>query len=552
MGAGLGVVNGGRRMPRRRALYFVGVVLLVSLLVVSTFGASANGAVKPRNNPNDARNKPGKAWPVGGYGEINGATAANDCWSHHRGEGMRDAFILFPIMPEQVAVGKEVEIPVQIINPWKQLVRKIELDVTLFGDQIVAVQGGSKGPQAVQDVHKQYRNELGRSQSAPGNPPGYTGYRRDIPIEIPFGAAALVASLELYPANPVPGGAGTPLNDTFDDTGYRQAGTTKPDVPHETKMIKYDQRYNTKASIIIPTPRAGMGNFTIIHKEGGAPSVPFYLNVTLIMSSGSAATGTSYSIDVPGGVEIDKGQPPVTIPVRMITLAEGVQKMEFHARAEVYYEHDDKTTPNEDFYNRYQNLSSDEDFVGAGSVTPMRALYVGKADVASQYSPAGADIPQDQWQFVLAESTGFAAAALLVPSLLLGGTYGKASRRLFNALLGGAKRRVMFHNLVSLGLSLVAVLHIILFTYEIRYTILMGVLWGGLGALSLLVLGLTGYYQVPLIQRHGYKWWWYVHLTFGLLVVVFVSYHALLDGADFVFAREGIPEWIQDINLAQK
>jgi predicted ferric reductase len=87
---------------------------------------------------------------------------------------------------------------------------------------------------------------------------------------------------------------------------------------------------------------------------------------------------------------------------------------------------------------------------------------------------------------------------------------------------------------------------------EIRYTILMGILWGGLGALSLLVLGLTGYYQVPLIQRHGYKWWRYTHLVFGLLVVIFVAYHSVADGPDFFFIKEQIPKWINNINLAQK
>ena len=545
-----------RRLPRRRTLYLVAVVLLVSLIVVSTFGASASGTFKPKNNTSDPRNKPGKAYPVGGYGEINGGTAANDCWAHHRGEGMRDAFIIFPILPQQAAVGKEIEIPVQIINPWKQLVRKIELDVTLFGDQLVAVQGGSKGPQANHDIARQFRGELGRSQAsaqqAGGNPAGTPQSTIDLPIEIPFGATAMLASVEFQPINPVPPATAEVARDTFDGSGYRHPGATR--VNFNEQLINYDNRTKLSASIVIPTPRAGVGNFTLIHKEGAAPRVNYYLNVTIIMKAGSSASGRSYSIAVPGGLaaSIDKGQPPITIPVRMITLAEGVQKMEFHARAEVYYEHDDKTTPNEDFYHRYQNLSADQDLESGGSVTPMRALYIGKGDVGSKYSLSGADVPQDQWQFVMAESSGFAAGVLLVPSLLLGGTYGKASRRFFNTLLGGAKRRVMFHNLVSLGLTMVAVLHILLFTYEVRYTILMGVLWGGLGALSLLVLGLTGYYQVPLIQRHGYKWWRYVHLVFGLLVVVFVTYHALIDGADFNFAREPLPQWVKDINIAQK
>jgi hypothetical protein len=66
------------------------------------------------------------------------------------------------------------------------------------------------------------------------------------------------------------------------------------------------------------------------------------------------------------------------------------------------------------------------------------------------------------------------------------------------------------------------------------------------------VLGLTGYYQIPLIQRHGYKWWRYTHLVFGVLVIVFAAWHAVLDGPDFNFIRQELPQWLRDINLADK
>ncbi|HLE47250.1 MAG TPA: ferric reductase-like transmembrane domain-containing protein [Candidatus Thermoplasmatota archaeon] len=554
-------MNVTRRWPRRRALYLVALVLLVSLIVVSTFGTSAAGSYKPRNNPDIKENKPGKAWPAGGYGEINGSTAANDCWSHHRGEGMRDAFIVFPILPLTAPVGQDIEIPVQIINPWKQVVRKIELDVTLLGAPIVAVHGGSKGPVATQDINKQFEGELGRAKTFPPGAgqqrsPTEPSYRKDIPIQIPYGTAALIAELKYFPSNTGPAGQQDLTRDAFERSGYRppnpkDTSETEPGIGNQ--FMDFDGKFNTSAKKIWVGPKTGLANFTLLHTEGASTTVRYFLDVIIVMASVASGGAKSYSIPVPGGAtaSIEKGLSH-TVPVKMTTLSEGVQNMVFHVKAEIYYEHDDRTTPNEDFYHRYQNLSFEEDILAGGSVAPARALHVGKTLVQSPYQAAGAEIPQDQWQFVLGESSGFAAAVLLVPSLLLGGTYGKTSRRFFNTVLGGAKRRVMFHNLVSLGLSIVAVVHIILFTYEVRYTILMGVLWGGLGALSLLVLGLTGYYQVPLIQRHGYKWWRYVHLVFGLLVVVFVSYHALIDGADFMFAREGVPQWVKDFNLALK
>jgi hypothetical protein len=531
-----------RRGPRRRTLLFILAFAMISVLVIATFAAGQAKVLNPRNDSRDKRNKT--------LGEIEGKNPANDCWKHHAGEGMRDTVVVYPIVPRQLKVGEPYDIPVQILNPWKQEVRKIELDVKLIGDQVLTVEAAASSVAAKLDRFYNFPPQI--VGPAAGTPP--TGLpvepvaskEVEIPFEVPLGASALVASVELAPRRVPPGDP--QLYDVLLLEEKAKFGT-RFEPNNATAGDSLNRHYAG------PVFTNGTYRIKVEHTQGNALETDVFVNVTVVMgkSSGGAAAGEKiYTIKTDPAATIIKGGAPLTYFVTVVPFAPGPQNMEFHVRAENYYKHQLEETPNEDFYNRYANLSQDEDFIQGASITPQRRVMVGSSFVASEFGAAGAEAVEEQWQLVLAEMTGFAAAGLLLPSLLLGGTYGKASRRLFNNILGGAKRRVMFHNLSSLALSLVAVIHIVLFVLEIRYTILMGVMWGGFGALSLLILGLTGYYQVPLIQRHGYKWWRFTHLAFGLLVVIFVGYHMIADGPDFFFLKERIPQWINEVNLAQK
>lgn len=541
-----------RRGPRRRSVLFVLVLLLTALVVVSTFSAGQGKTLNPRNDNRDPRNTAPKAGM--GYGEIQGANPANDCWAHHKGEGMRDAVIVYPILPRQLKVNEPADIPVQIVNPWKQDVRKMQLFVSL-GDnatQILTVEALASSVAAKQDAYYQRYAVVGPSAE---DPTGQQARKNvSIPLEVPAGASAITAYIELKPRGQAPlppqvsGGQDmydvrfrTPVDSVRGGAHFTPGG---PEPQNRTVLSRhYAAQLNTNGTHYVE----------VDHAQGYALETDIFLNATIVMGRAGGGGGEkTYQIKIPEGATILDGGEPLTATVRVTPFATGTQTLEFHVRAENYYKHQLAVTPNEDFYNRYQTLDEGEDLIVGNSITPKRFATVGTTFIPSEFEAVGATRSEDQWQFVLAETSGFAAAALLLPSLLLGGTYGKASRRLLNTILGGAKRRVMYHNLSSLALSLVAFVHLILFVYELRYTILMGVMWGGLAALSLLVLGLTGYYQVPLIQRHGYKWWRYTHLTFGLLVVLFLAYHMIADGPDFFFIKEQIPKWINDINLAGK
>lgn len=518
----------------RRRLMFVALIGLVALLVIATFGAAQGKALKPKNAPVKKNQT---------LGEKYGATPSNDCWLHHKGEGMRDAFIVFPIIPKEIPVGKATEIEVQVINPWKQRVQDISMDVALIGnEQILSVEASSAGSGGApnDDVHLQYIDKLGvpAGSSVPAAARKYP-HNATHKFAMPAGAVSFYFRVEFVPHGGVPSQVPNQEDEWFASLNLEPAST---DDSNKQVYIAYENRTRLVHEFVyLPRGAANM-SIRVAHQRGPASETEVYINGTIVMGGGS--TAKKYTIKTDPNAQIPKGGAPYSAKFTVIPFKEGRQQMEIHVRAGNYYRHQDPSTPTLDHYNRYANLSAETDTITGDVIIAARSIAVGKAFVPSPFGGAVAETVSDEWQFVLAETSGFGAAALLVPSLLLGGTYGKGSRRFFNGVLGGAKRRVMYHNLVSLGLSLVALVHIVLFMVEVRYTIKLGVLWGGLSAVSLLVLGLTGYYQVPLIQRHGYRFWRYTHLATGLLVLVFVGYHMIQDGPDFFFIKEQLPEWM--------
>ncbi len=140
----------------------------------------------------------------------------------------------------------------------------------------------------------------------------------------------------------------------------------------------------------------------------------------------------------------------------------------------------------------------------------------------------------------LSEAVGYAAAFLLVASIVSGGLFGKASRRGLNALFGTAKRRVGFHNFLSYGLTAAALGHLVLFIVEAAFHWTLGLIWGGLAILALLGLGVTGAIQVPLVRAWGYAGWRWTHFALALAALAFTLAHALLDGVHFAGLQEAL------------
>ncbi len=140
----------------------------------------------------------------------------------------------------------------------------------------------------------------------------------------------------------------------------------------------------------------------------------------------------------------------------------------------------------------------------------------------------------------LSEAIGYASAFLLVSSIWSGGMFGKASRRSLNSVFGSAKRRVAFHNFLSYGIILAAVVHMVLFLIESFYDITLGLIWGGVAILAMLGLGVTGALQVPMIRKWSYGSWRWTHYGMTIAVILFTILHMLLDGVHFADVQSAL------------
>lgn len=539
-------MTGSKRLRtiRPRRLAVLGAFLAVAIFI-------AAGQSSGTENQADVRND--------SFGVVYNGNPTQDCWKHHKPEGMKDSHYVIPLLPKALDMGQPREFGIQVENAWKHYISEVKVELNLSesstGAPLIVPLSGSTSdttpPLAFSDSGRLGNPTLASAggTAGAGSVPPLPGPAGDtVPntnnatlfFEVLPGAVSFYAELQLlFPEGP-------------DSLGVEEQVEAK--VFPAGKGIGVHMRGNetdTQRYLALPltsgidtiTPIPGLWKVELKYDQGEAPFVDWSFNATAVYGEANAATFTVYEQlrDPPGDVEnpvkvVDVGGVSDIITIPVLGIAPGVQTVDVVVTAQIYYKHQSAGTPDQDYFKRYYKVD----------------IPVGAEFVATEAEASTGGSVESDFYLVAGEITGFSSAFLLVPSVLFGGTYGRATRKAFNTMLGGAKRRVMFHSLVSLGLTVTALVHIVLFLLEVRYSVLMGILWGGFGALSLLVLGLTGYYQVPLIQRFGYNWWRWFHLGFGIAVMAFVAYHAIADGPDFFFIKEQLPQWLNDVNSAQK
>lgn len=446
-----------------------------------------------------------------------------DCLGCHRGWGMYDTHVVQALFPQELLRGEPARFDVRVDDPWQHELRGLHVTVRLLdaGSGLVPIGLGRSEPPHV-EASAVARGELTNPTVAPVAGRDAPPTEASIPIPLRSGVSGLRGHLELYPlADPsLPGPLGLAV----------EAQLLTPHRAAEGAWSKQDADA-TSRDVVLDAGNATPGAWSLhlSFKPGAQPRVAYAFNWTVQYGGGGP---DEFDVPVPSGrVRAHEG---VDAPFDVVGSRDGTFRVEVAVRATTHYRHNGTGGYNWDNYTRYRTVDVvvGDHYVGALSAAPVL--------------PGGAS---GSFSVVVGEVVGIASAGLLPPALVVGGTYGRASRRLFNALLGGARRRVLFHSAVSLGLTAAAVVHAGLFLQESRYGLTVGLLWGGLGLVALFGLALTGYYQVPLIQKYGFRSWRVLHLGLGVAVVLFTATHALLDGSHFGAVREHLPAWIANADL---
>lgn len=255
--------------------------------------------------------------------------------------------------------------------------------------------------------------------------------------------------------------------------------------------------------------------------------------------------------DVPFTIKVhmetkDTGERVQVQPIRETIPKGGSALVRFHLRADTqsgpgevvrltvntteFYDHDDAGTDN--FANVTKAYPTDIPV----SFDGQRDL-IGGSDTGPD-TVVGGGVQNGATLDTVSESVGYGSALLLISSVWTGGMFGKASRRQLNSVFGTAKRRVAFHNFLSYGIMLFAAVHTVLFIVETNFYWTLGVLWGGLAILSMLLLGVTGAWQVQMIRRWSYGFWRWSHYGLAVAAIAFTLVHMGLDGVHFAFIQE--------------
>lgn len=136
------------------------------------------------------------------------------------------------------------------------------------------------------------------------------------------------------------------------------------------------------------------------------------------------------------------------------------------------------------------------------------------------------------------ELTGFIGLFMIPLSLVLGGAFGRRNVLAVNKLATSARLRVLWHNALSFFLLGISIIHLLLFLYEPVYGWSVGMVWGGIGTLALIGLGITGGFQRRIARSLGYDKWRLLHIAMATGFVAATLAHVIVDGAHFDFLRD--------------
>ena len=462
-----------------------------------------------------------------------------ECWTCH-GPGVWDPDIdpLVDIVPalRNVTTGDEFSLDVEVFNAWLVPDRDIELmdfRVTLDISEAPSLVFVSDTP-PVLDEQTPGTIEFDPNDLSDPNTltTPQTGF---VTLQIPQGATDV--RVRLVPDDPsATTGPDLTLNihPGVNEPNGQPARSVDEGGPGATETFHAD----TPADF----GELGFGNWTveaqITYVDAGKGQVfpPGSVGFTVVMDAWFNASTEVRQVRTASDNILPEQRVLMDWPLRVQADPQAGERLRYTVNVTSFYEHEGAEPDWQD-----HTIQIDEELEVDGGVTPR--LVIGRQDAAG---PTVVEAPGVSIA-AISEAIGYIGAFLLIASVWTGGMFGKASRRQLNTVFGSARRRVAFHNFLSYGIIAFSLVHMFIFLWDINgpiavdgYHFLVGVLWGGPAILAMLLLGVTGALQVPMIRKWNYAFWRWSHFGLAIAAIVFTVVHMLLDGQNFSFIQDAL------------
>ena len=440
-----------------------------------------------------------------GVTDPSGELTDAECYGHHKTEGFR-SMDLFPQGVTEVPKGQPFEFKLTIRNPWLHELRDLAAYVNISNAPGLSFPG--EKPPVEQEL-----------TGAPEASPAQVRADERNTLQVDAQATEAVVRLMGAPGTAVPGPLGAALAPDYDLEVLSPDGAIvvqglDPGSDLNTPASTYDEIRLNQTQLL--DGGAGVWKVRVLYR---GPEAGSYTLQSAVYYNLSKAT----QLHLEGPPALMPGESHVFTFTINAKDVESLQSLRFGGIGHAYNNHADANTEDDGVYDKWNTIQ-----FNTGT-----ELQISGAVVDS----GGLDLLGPvfrRWAQVL----GFAGTFLIIPSLVMGGTFGKGSVSLLNKAFGGPRTRVLFHNSMSFWLLGVSLLHMFLFLYESFWSWSHGLVWGGLSLACMIGLGVTGATQRSFVAKWGFNRWRFVHFAMGILVFVFVLVHIVADGTHLAPIRD--------------
>lgn len=450
--------------------------------------------------------------PATGQSAPKGTLGDARCLACHAAEGMTYVAIGAPTVV-QIPQGQEFNLTFSIVVPWKHHLEQNSMSINLSAAPGLSFVGG-EAPVV---------STAGGELPLPGegaHPFTVTSNTTELHVSAVFdeGAVPGVERRVLVVTAP----NGRPWNSTDADQGAYNTGNPTVHLAGEALITGGPGEWTATVRRILQGP---LGPLT---PPGGAGPVGYTL------SSGVFGNVTGVSeIYVQGPARLDENQgSDFTFRLKAAPDAPAggriLYKVRSYAIADVPDDHPDGHPPDMQDKGLWVEWNTLPAYAAGGELLTKGGGVVAPPNSGALYSLMRS----------FSYAVGYGSTILVLPALVLGGTFGRASVNWLNKASLGARRRVLWHNASSFGLLAFSLVHMGLFLLEPAKAWTIGMLWGGAAIACLVLLGVTGAMQRSFVEKWGFATWRYMHFAVAILMVAFILLHLGLDGTTYKFVRD--------------